>query len=63
MVKLFGFVEDDEQRNVNGIGLGLVISDSIVNKLGGKISFKSKINEGSTFEFTIKLNALQDNGS
>lgn len=42
--------------NTNGIGLGLVISDQIVNKMGGKISFSSKKNQGSTFRIEIKLN-------
>ena len=42
--------------NTNGIGLGLVISDQIVNKFDGKITFVSEPEEGSTFTFTFKLN-------
>jgi hypothetical protein len=41
--------------NTNGIGLGLVIIDNIVNKFGGKIGFYSKEFEGSEFFFTFKL--------
>ena len=41
--------------NKNGIGLGLVIIDNIVNKFGGKIGFYSKSEEGSEFFFTFKL--------
>ena len=41
--------------NTNGIGLGLVIIDKIVNQFGGKIGFESKYLEGSEFYFTFKL--------
>ena len=41
--------------NTNGIGLGLVISENIVEKFGGKIDFTSVPDEGSTFTFTFKL--------
>jgi signal transduction histidine kinase len=41
--------------NTNGIGLGLVIIENIVNKFGGKIGFYSKPMEGSEFYFTFKL--------
>lgn len=60
LFKLFGFVQDSKQMNTNGIGLGLVISDQIINKLGGKISFNSTENVGSTFRFEVKLNLDQE---
>lgn len=41
--------------NVNGIGLGLMISKLIVEKFDGKILFESEKNKGSTFTFTFKL--------
>jgi signal transduction histidine kinase len=47
--------------NVNGIGLGLVISKQIVEKFEGKISFESKEDEGSTFMFTFKLRKITEN--
>ena len=56
LFKLFGFVQEAKLFNTNGIGLGLVISEQLVNKLGGKMSFTSKEGEGSNFSFTFKLN-------
>ena len=57
---MFGFLEDSQNLNKNGIGLGLVISDNIVNQYGGKITFESEIEKGSTFSFTIKLPNADD---
>jgi two-component system NtrC family sensor kinase len=36
-------------QKAQGTGLGLPITYGIINKLGGKIEVKSKVNEGSTF--------------
>ena len=47
LFKLFGFVQDEKQMNINGIGLGLMISKLIVEKFDGSIAFKSKKNIGS----------------
>jgi signal transduction histidine kinase len=38
-----------------GIGLGLYISKCIVHGHGGKIWAESKLNEGSTFCFTLPV--------
>jgi two-component system phosphate regulon sensor histidine kinase PhoR len=42
-------------RKVGGSGLGLSISRGIVEALGGKIWFESKINKGTTFFFTLPV--------
>jgi two-component system, NtrC family, nitrogen regulation sensor histidine kinase NtrY len=36
-----------------GMGLGLSISKSIIENMGGKITFNSSLNEGTTFEISI----------
>ena len=41
--------------NRNGIGLGLVIANKIVNEFEGKMSFESIAGKGSEFTFCIKL--------
>lgn len=55
LFKLFGFVMDATNLNSNGIGLGLMISDMIVSKYEGKITFDSTEGQGSTFTFTFKI--------
>jgi signal transduction histidine kinase len=61
LFKLFGFVQDAKGTNVNGIGLGLVISEQIVQKLDGRIWFKSEENVGSTFTFTVQVQSCSSN--
>ncbi|MCF8218223.1 MAG: PAS domain S-box protein [Bacteroidales bacterium] len=49
------FIQADRSlsREYEGLGLGLAISKAYVEKLGGKIDVKSKINEGTHFYFTL----------
>ncbi|MFG1173546.1 two-component sensor histidine kinase BarA [Erwiniaceae bacterium CAU 1747] len=49
-------------RRHGGTGLGLVITQKLVNEMGGEISFHSRLNHGSTFWFHINL-ALNPNAA
>lgn len=42
-------------RNYGGTGLGLVISQKLIERMNGSIDVSSQLNEGSDFFFTIKL--------
>ena len=52
---LFGFLNETEKQNTNGIGLGLMISHKLVTEFGGKFTVVSDLGEGAEFIFTIKL--------
>ncbi len=43
-----------------GIGMGLTICKKIVERLGGEIDVKSKVNEGTTFIITLQTNQPTD---
>lgn len=51
-------VERPEMVNIKGAGLGLAITRSIVEKLGGRIWVQSEVNVGSTFRFALPI--MQD---
>ena len=47
--------EDYRTRQTSGTGLGLYVSAKLAKKLGCKVNVTSRINHGSTFEFSIPI--------
>ena len=54
--KIFeAFTQASHKINQPGTGLGLAICRRLVSAMGGRITLKSKLNEGSFFSFTLPL--------
>lgn len=51
----FSQADSSDTRGKGGTGLGLNISKSIIEKMGGTLEFKSQMNEGTTFYFDLPL--------
>lgn len=46
---------EDLKRDFGGTGLGLTISEKLVNMFGGELQVESELGKGSSFYFTISL--------
>lgn len=53
LFKTFQRLEEDRNRNIEGTGLGLNLTKSLVDMMNGEISVDSEYGKGSTFEVRI----------
>ena len=60
LFKKFTQVDMGRTRKKGGVGLGLAISQMIVNKMGGFISVKSELGSGSEFRFVIPQKVYEE---
>ena len=58
----FTRAENSTTNKIQGTGLGMAITKSIVDLMGGRIQVKSELNKGSCFEVVLPF-AIDPNGS
>jgi signal transduction histidine kinase len=53
--QLYGYLQDKNNVNSTGIGLGLYLTKKIVHEFSGQVIFKYEVGRGSTFKLSFLL--------
>lgn len=54
LFKAFERIEEERNRNIEGTGLGMAITSSLLNLMDSMLNVKSRYGKGSTFSFELK---------
>jgi signal transduction histidine kinase len=54
---------DAESRGIEGTGLGLTLSKTLIEAMGGKLGFETEVDAGSTFWFELPISGTAQESS
>jgi signal transduction histidine kinase/CheY-like chemotaxis protein len=60
MFESFSQADQSSTRQHGGLGIGLAITHQLVALMGGKVTFRSRLGEGTRFTFTGKFERVSD---
>jgi CheY-like chemotaxis protein/HPt (histidine-containing phosphotransfer) domain-containing protein len=63
MFEAFTQADDSSTRRHSGLGMGLAIAKQLISMMGGEITFRSRLGEGTRFTFSFTMDRVTDAGS